>query len=228
VNETDAQREAVIIAALEEDIIFGRVQPGARLVEDALMERFGTSRHYIRQALSRLERMGIVVKEPNKGAKVRAFMPEEVAQIYQVRELLQRQAALMIPLPAPAALIDELYKVHEAYCRHVDAANLRGVHEQNDRFHATMFAACGNPYLMQSIRDYMNLTHAIRANSLAVPAKLAVSRNQHALMIEMLKGSDSWSLAQLCVDHLQPSKQDYLDRMKAAAAAPRQARLKDR
>jgi len=30
------------------------------------------------------------------------------------------------------------------------------------------------------------------------------------MMIEMLKGRDNWALAQLCVDHLQPSKLDYL------------------
>ena len=29
-------------------------------------------------------------------------------------------------------------------------------------------------------------------------------------MIELLKGRDSWALAQLCVDHMQFSKSDYL------------------
>jgi hypothetical protein len=32
-------------------------------------------------------------------------------------------------------------------------------------------------------------------------------------MIEMLKGRDNWVLAQLCVDHLQPSKHVYLDQV---------------
>ena len=55
--------------------------------------------------------------------------PEEVKQIYAVRELLQRQAALWIPLPAPEALIDKLMAIHEEYCRHVESSYLRGVHE---------------------------------------------------------------------------------------------------
>jgi DNA-binding GntR family transcriptional regulator len=33
------------------------------------------------------------------------------------------------------------------------------------------------------------------------------------LMIELLKGRDSWALAQLCVDHMQYSKSDYLGRI---------------
>jgi hypothetical protein len=36
-------------------------------------------------------------------------------------------------------------------------------------------------------------------------------------MIEMMKGNDTWVLAQLCVDHLQPSKMDYLSRSKEVA-----------
>ena len=37
-----------------------------------------------------------------------------------------------------------------------------------------------------------------------------MSRRQHELMIELLKGRDGWALAQLCVDHMQYSKSDYL------------------
>jgi DNA-binding GntR family transcriptional regulator len=32
-------------------------------------------------------------------------------------------------------------------------------------------------------------------------------------MIELLKGRDSWTLAQLCVEHMQYSKSDYLNRI---------------
>jgi DNA-binding GntR family transcriptional regulator len=205
-------RRNVVIAELEEDIIFGRLAPGTRLVEDVLMQRFGATRHFIRQALDQLERMGIVRKEPNKGARVRTFTIDEVRQIYAVRELLQRQAALLIPLPAKASLIDELLKIHEVYSRHADAGNLRGVHEMNDRFHSAIFAAAGNPYLLRSIEEYMSLTYAIRANSLAIPEQLMISRRHHAMMIELLKGRDNWTLAQLCVDHILPSKLDYLQR----------------
>jgi DNA-binding GntR family transcriptional regulator len=208
-------RQSEIIACLEEDIIFGRLAPDSRLVEDTLMQRFGVTRHFIRQALVQLERVGIVIKEPNKGARVRSFSLEEVTQIYAVREMLQRQAALLIPLPASPKLIDELYRIHEIYSLHVDNGYLRGVHEMNDKFHSAIFSACGNPYLVRSIQEYMRLSYAIRANSLAIPEKLRISRTHHAIMIELLQGKDNWSLAQLCVDHILPSKLDYIERQKS-------------
>ncbi|MEI9411759.1 GntR family transcriptional regulator [Mesorhizobium salmacidum] len=211
-------KEADIVHALEEDIIFGRLAPGTRLVEDVLLARFPVSRHTIRQALYQLERLGVATRERNKGAMVRRLAPEEVRQIYEVREMLQRQAALMIRLPASDALIGELTEIHHVYSAHVDAGYLRGIHEANDRFHLTMFSACGNAYLVSSIEHYMRLSLPVRANSLADRDKLDISRQHHLMMIEALKRSDNWVLAQLCVDHLQPSKVFYLQEIETGPA----------
>lgn len=207
-----------MVAALQDDIIFGRLAPGARLVEDALLSRFGGSRHFVRQALDRLERLGLAVRERNKGATVRSLSPQQVGQIYEVREMMQRQAALMIPLPAPAGFLDKLLAIDAEHAAHVAAHDLRAVHDTNDRFHLKLFSACGNDYLLATIQHYMQLSLPVRAKTLADPEALRVSHGQHRLMIEMLRGRDNWVLSQLCVDHLQPSKREYLARVVAAAS----------
>lgn len=207
--------DLTIARALEEDIIFGRLAPGTRLTEDTLLSRFAVTRHFARQALVQLEAMGIVVRERNKGATVRSLTPRQVQEIYDVRELVQRQAALWIPLPAPQSLIDELQAIHEEHGKHAAAGYLRGVHEANDRFHLTLFGACGNQHLVQTIELYMRLSLPVRANSMASEESLQISHEHHRLMIEMLKGKDNWVLAQLCVDHLQPSKRRYLNQIRS-------------
>src|SRR6202011_3073589 len=113
---TREEEQAEVIRALEEDIIFGRFAPGSRLVEDTLMNRYGASRHFVRQALFLLERQGIVLREKNIGATVRFYSAEEVRQIYQVREMLTRQGGRMIALPAPSTLIEELTALQRQYC----------------------------------------------------------------------------------------------------------------
>lgn len=202
-----------IVRALEEDIIFGRLAPGTRLTEELMLSRFPVTRHFVRQALVQLEQLGIVVRERNKGATVRSLTVDEVRQIYAVRELVQRQAALLIPLPVEASLIETLTAIHEEHGRHIETGYLRGVHEANDRFHLTLFGACHNKYLVQTIELYMRLSLPVRANSMGDHALLQVSHSQHRLMIDMLQGHDSWLLAQLCVDHLQPSKTRYIEQV---------------
>jgi len=203
---------------LGDDIIFGRLAPGTRLIEDNLIARFGVTRHFVRQAFVELERTGIVVREKNKGVAVRSLTPREVAQIYEVRELLQRHAALRIPLPAPPEVIAQLERLHDEYGRHLRRRNFRGVHEVNDAFHLAMFAACGNPYLVESIKHYMWLSLPVRSKKTADYEHAAASERDHHMIIQLLKGTDGWALAQVCVDHLQGAKNAYLQ-MAAASAA---------
>jgi len=199
-----------VVKALGEDIIFGRLPPGSRLIEDPLMARFGATRHGVRQALVELERLGIVVREKNKGASVRALAPTEVRQIYEVRELLQRQAALHIPLPAEPALVEALEALHTQFLQHLRERDFSALHRINDAFHLTLFSGCGNPYLVASIRHYMGLSLPVRAQRTATAGHSEAAAEEHLAMIQLLKGSDSMALAELCVAHLQLAKLDYL------------------
>jgi DNA-binding GntR family transcriptional regulator len=218
--EAPALHEPADLAKLlGDDIIFGRLGPGTRLIEDNLIARFGVTRHFVRQAFGELERTGIVVREKNKGVAVRSLTVREVCEIYEVRELLHRQAVLRIALPAAPAVIEQLEQLHREYGRHLRARNFRGVHETNDAFHLAMFAACGNRYLVESIKHYMWLSLLVRSKKTADYDHALASARDHQLMIQLLKGTDSWSLAQLCVDHLQSAKVAYLQAAEAAAAA---------
>lgn len=211
----DLDEPEALAKLLGDDIIFGRLEPGTRLIEDNLIARFGVTRHFVRQAFVELERTGIVVREKNKGVTVRSLTPREVSQIYEVRELLQRQAALRIPLPAPPVVIEQLERLHEEYGRHLRARNYRGVHEANDAFHLAMFSACGNKYLVESIEHYMWLSLPVRSKKTADYDHALASERDHHMIIQLLKGTDSWALAQLCVDHLQGAKTAYLRQVAA-------------
>ena len=85
--------------------------PRERLLEDPLTAQFSCKKHVIREALTELERMGLVERVLNKGATVRFLDPEAVRQIYIVREALETLAAEQIPFPVPASLLDELKRI---------------------------------------------------------------------------------------------------------------------
>jgi len=218
---TAAQRSLhEIVGVLEEDIIFGRLLPRERLVEDALMQRFVAKRHVVRQVLVELERMGIVTRGRNKGAQVRDFTARDVEEIYALRELLQAHAAALIPLPAPPELIARLRTIHARHAAAVAAADLRAVYRLNNDFHERLFAACGNRHLAEAITQYAWLAHAIRSYRMADPVLLAQARDEHAAMIDALAAGDRARLVRLCVDHIKPSKDAYLKARRAIEAPP--------
>ena len=195
---------------IERDIIFGHLAPGRKLREEELAQRFDASRHQIREALARLIRIGIVIKERNKGVSVRRFGADEVRQIYDIREVLQRQAALRIPLPVTGASMELLEAIHAANERAVQLNDLRGIHESNDRFHTELFKLCGNVMLSQLVKQFMDLSYVIRANAFNTNHAQTALR-EHRLMLDLLRTTDSWALSQLCVDHIQYSKNQYLE-----------------
>lgn len=209
-KERDSDIVDAVVAAIEDDIIFGRLRPRERLVEDALMERYGAKRHVVRQALDRLTTMGIVMRERNKGCAVRDFAPREVENIYDIRGLLQEHAARSIPLPADPELVATLTGLHERHCAAVAAGDLRAVRLLNNQFHDTLFGACGNAHLVETIAHYSWLAHAIRSYRIGDPVLLAQAQVEHAQMIEALANGERERLVRLCVEHILPSKEAYL------------------
>lgn len=199
-----------VVRALEFDILFGRLKPRERLVEDHLMARFKAKRHAVRRALDELERMGVVVRAPNRGAAVRDFTAQEVEEIYELRELLQRQAAQRIPLPGDGALVAGLSEIQRRHDAAVAANDLRLVDQVNDAFHKLFFSACGNRHLAEAIAHYYQLTRAMRVYPIADPASLAKLRDEHWAMIRALEAGEREALTRLVVQHLQPSKAAYL------------------
>jgi DNA-binding GntR family transcriptional regulator len=174
------------------------------------MQRFTSKRHVIRQALMDLERMGIVVREPNRGAAVRDFTAREVEEICELREVLQRRAAQRMPLPAAPTLVADLEAIQRRHDKAVNAADPRAIDRANDEFHATLFGACGNSQLSTAINRYAYLTRAMRLYPLVDRKLLTVLRDEHWAMINALKSGDRRSLMNLVVDHIQHSKRLYL------------------
>ena len=198
-----------IADALEEDIVLGRLHPRERLTEQDLMAQFGAKRHTVRQALADLEVMGVVERIPNRGAQVRAYVPDAIDQIYAVRTLLECEAAAQVRFPAARTLIDDLGAIQAGHDAAVAAHDLRRAFRANVAFHTTLFAGCGNPILAEAIGDFARRVHGVRFYTLADPALLEKARLEHWAMIEALKQGDRKALIGLCRDHLPPAREAY-------------------
>jgi DNA-binding GntR family transcriptional regulator len=200
----------VVFDALQEDIIFGRLQPEQHLVEDEVIARLDASRHAVRRAFEELEQIGLAVRLPNRGARVRSYRPGEVQDLYEVREALERTAALRIPLPASPELIDKLEEIASRHEKACAQRNILANFRANNEFHETLFGACGNVALADAIRRYSWLTHPVRMRSITQDGHHLIAAAEHRQMISMLSGTDNNALARLCVAHLEPSKRFYL------------------
>src|SRR6185503_20622092 len=93
---------------LREAITRGRLMPNERLIEADLAGQFRVNRAHIRTALAMLDQEGLVVREKNRGARVRSISDAEALEIAATRLVIEtmvaRQAAERIDAAARKAL----------------------------------------------------------------------------------------------------------------------------
>ena len=77
-----------IYLSMRKDIMACKKAPGERLTEDSLRKKFRTSNTPIREAMRRLESEGLVSSIPNRGIFVSKISPDDVREIYEIREAL--------------------------------------------------------------------------------------------------------------------------------------------
>lgn len=198
-----------IAELLEEDILFGRLRPRERLIEDELMQRTGATRHAVRHALVELEAMGVVVRIPNKGAQVRDFSREEVDEICQMRDWLHQSAVLAIPTPVDQAWVDGLEQLQQAHSEAVARNDAMAIHRANNAFHRALYAGCGNRYLAATIHEYAQLSLPYRCHLMIRHDKALQAEQEHRAMIDCLRRSDTAALARLCAAHTRPAREVY-------------------
>lgn len=84
-----------VVHLIRQGVKRGRYAPGQRLPEADLTRELQVSRGPLREALSRLAAEGVLEIEPYRGAMVRRLTRADVEDLYQVREVLEGQAAAL-------------------------------------------------------------------------------------------------------------------------------------
>jgi len=78
---------------LRGSLLGGELRPGARLKEVPLARQLGVSRIPLREALDQLASEGLIDRHPGLGSYVRSLTPEQLEQMYEMREVLECYAA---------------------------------------------------------------------------------------------------------------------------------------
>ncbi|MFJ2156074.1 GntR family transcriptional regulator [Streptomyces sp. NPDC087856] len=145
-----AVRERVL-ANLRQEIIAGRLGPGDRLVERELAERFGVSRVPVREAIRALVAEGFVHFETPRRAVVRPLTPNDVQELFELREALEVYAA---GLAASRATPEELAGVAELLDRAAvatEAGDAEVITDINSRLHDSIVTMAGNTLLTAAL-----------------------------------------------------------------------------
>jgi len=194
-----------VVRRLLLEIFRGNLPAGTRLITQKLSKQLGISATPLREALVELESIGMVEISHNRGAVAAAFGPAELRGIYQLRRVLETEAArCACGRINREVLIASLEEMREyADCRSKSAAWLQSVMAADARFHATIAVACDSPRLAREIDRYALLIQTI---SEAIGNKFRSKEDgirEHIAILEALLTEDSDRCATAMAQHIE-------------------------
>jgi DNA-binding GntR family transcriptional regulator len=122
-------------SALHGAIVAGELGPGERLVEEELADRLGCSRGAVREAILRLGHEGLVVRERNRGARVRRLTLDEAVEVLEARAALESLAAGHAAVRRTGAEARELEAIVDEMAALHAAGELLAASERNAAMH---------------------------------------------------------------------------------------------
>lgn len=193
---------AEVAQQLRHMILNLELEPGAKIDEHALCERFSVSRTPLREALKVLSREGLITLAPHRGARVAVTSVEDVRELFPVIGALEALAAELACKQITDLQIDSMQLLHDEMIQCYQARDAAGYAERNQRIHNTLFGIAGNAQLTLLYQHLSARTHAVRYVARKKPADWERAVVEHEQMMSALRQRDGERLAKILKDHL--------------------------
>ncbi|WP_299432295.1 GntR family transcriptional regulator [uncultured Meiothermus sp.] len=184
-SRTTLNREAY--KALRQAILGRKIPPGHKLVVRVLAEELGLSPTPVKEALSALEREGLVVAVPHRGYFVLEPSLEDVQEIYSLREVLEGLAARLAVENNGKVLSKKLEKL---LIKQREAAEKRDLETYGDldlAFHRSFWEASGSKRLLATAETIDGQIRMLINSSAAIPGRLPRSRAEHEAILQAVR-----------------------------------------
>lgn len=145
-----------VVIRLRSRILSGELVEGSALRQDALALELGVSRIPVREALAQLESEGLVRLEPHRGAFVTALAPDEVAELFELRAMVE-PALLRRAIPRQTrADLDAAAGALVAFETALAAGEADSWGELNWRFHEALYRPAGRARTLRLAQELNN------------------------------------------------------------------------
>jgi DNA-binding GntR family transcriptional regulator len=190
------------VAAIRAAVADGTLQAGQLYSAYQIASYLGVSRSPVREALMRLAEAGMVVFERNRGFRIVVPGAADIAEVFQIRLLLEVPAARRAALAAPGGLVAglgvELARMRAAAADHDEALFMR--HDQ--RLHRLSLAAAGNSRLTALVDNLRDVTRTLGASTADRSRDLSDIAAEHLPIVDAIAAGDAAAAGAAMTFHL--------------------------
>lgn len=199
----NVSKSSEVFNKLRDAIWSGELSPGTPLREAHIAKQLHVSQVPVREALLRLEHLGLVVRIPDKGTHVTKLSRAEMLELLEVRshleELAFRLAAKRMTPEIEAELRQWLVKLNKSTSRN----DHFGVAEADLKFHETVWKASGNTLLEKTLDRLCISVYAFVSLERHASGERQATTS-HEVLLDALLQRDSKLISKRIREHLSP------------------------
>ncbi|MFR3818798.1 MAG: GntR family transcriptional regulator [Fusobacterium varium] len=191
-------RRTLVFEALKNDIINGNIRFGEKINENEYSIRYNISRTPLREALSKLEMIGIIERVPFKGVFLKKFNSEKVKEIYEIRLELEYIIYKEIKEIMTDKHIKKVEKIVAKGQKYNNSNNLAKFSETLEEFDNYLYSLSKKELSLKILSElsfYMNIFKKTNPN-------MQETVDEHEKIIEALKEKDDEKIYKALEEHL--------------------------
>jgi len=191
------------VESLRSAVLEGRFAPGERLVEADLCARLGVSRASLREALRMLAAERLITLVPHRGPAVAEIDWAQAEEIYEVRALLEGEAAARAALMTRPGALLRLRRALLAFERAVERGDARGRLEATGRFYDALLEGSGGSVVAELLSGLVARITFLRARSMSSAGRSRHSAAELRRLLVAVEARDPVAARAAAVDHVR-------------------------
>lgn len=215
VNLSDKIRQAI-----EAEISSGQLVPGARIDEQALMERFEVSRTPAREAILQLISAGLLVSVPRQGAMVAGLSASQYVAMLEILVELEALAARLSARRMPETLRREMREAHEACRLAAERDDPDEYFAANKAFHEAIYDGSMNEVLARQLRSMRLRMRQPQGSLFDRPGRVRNSFAEHQLVLDAILRGDEDAAHEAMSRHISVGGTTFADVIARLPFAP--------
>lgn len=198
-------------------IVRGELAQGSKISEAELAQRYGISRGPLREAIRRLEGLGLVQRQAHIGARVVRLSKPELVDIYAVREALEGMACRLAAHHMSEQAIQELDQLLQEHERQVLQNHAYYQAAGDFDFHYRIIHGSANARLIELLTgELYHLIRMYRYQSAQISSRPQQALSDHRHIVEAIKQRDAELAEMLMRRHISAARrsieEQYLEK----------------
>ena len=183
----------------------GELKPGTILSENRLASEYSMSRTPVREAIHRLVQEGWLEVRSGHGTYVKHLSSKDIDDLYEVRLLLESQAAKTAVYEITDAEIDAFEQRFQELCEHMLAGKTddQTFFDLDWEFHSLIISRCRNTYIRSIMENNNRNLRRYQRLSADTLGDIRESTDKHLHLLALIRKRDPEALSEAIAEHIR-------------------------